>query len=550
MSMDTCAQALGDNWQGIHAIAYYSHLVPVVIALFLGFYALFKTKGSQLAILFAGFTIGVSLWLIGDLVDWVSSNYFLIYYTWSWLDFVNIVFFVFGAYFFSVLARDKISIWGKVAYVLLCIPALVIVVTGTSVLEFTQSICQAVNNDLLTNYKLAVEGLMVISMLASLIIAWRKSDFHKRIQLVTVLAAVLLFFTVFAGTEYFSSITGNYLVNLYSLFVLPIFLIVMVFAVTNLGLFNFRLLGTQILSYVLILMSGLQLLFVQDSTHATLSVITLAISIFFGVLLLQNAQKEEKARLEVERLAKELEASNGQLSEFMSLATHEIRNPATFIKGFTAGALEGDLGELTPILKDGMQKIFVRVNDIIHLGNQYLDKSKLELNKLTYDFTPTDLGKLVEDLKREFEPAAVQRGIAITSTIDKSGQYTVQADSGKIKEVIGNLIDNAIKYTKDGNGGSVTVSVVKGENTVTVKIADNGDGIPAETIPQLFKKFSRADAQKANLLGTGLGLYLAKIFIDAHQGKIWVESPGKDKGSTFYVELPIAQADSAVPQAS
>ena len=83
-------------------------------------------------------------------------------------------------------------------YVLLCIPAFIMVITGTSVLEFTQSICEAVNSDLLTNYKLVAEGVVVVSMLASLLIAWRKSDFHKRIQLVTVLAAILLFFTVFA----------------------------------------------------------------------------------------------------------------------------------------------------------------------------------------------------------------------------------------------------------------------------------------------------------------------------------------------------------------
>jgi len=249
----------------------------------------------------------------------------------------------------------------------------------------------------------------------------------------------------------------------------------------------------------------------------------------FGVLLLRTYEK-------VDKLAKELDDSNEQLSEFMSLATHEIRNPATFIKGFTAGALEGDLGELTPAIKDGMQKIFVRTNDIIHLGNQYLNKSKLELNQLKYEFAPLDLGKMTDDLVREFQPAATQQGIAVTSSFDTSQSYEVQADSGKIKEVLGNLIDNSIKYTKQG---SVTVSLAKNEKTVTGKIADTGVGIPAETIPKLFKKFSRADAEKANILGTGLGLYLAKIFVDAHHGRIWVESEGQDKGSTFFVELPV-----------
>jgi len=244
-----------------------------------------------------------------------------------------------------------------------------------------------------------------------------------------------------------------------------------------------------------------------------------------------------KHSLELVRLKQALEASNEQLSEFMSLATHEIRNPATYIKGFAAGALEGDLGPLTPAMKDGMQKIYVRVNDIIHLGNQYLDKSKLELNQLKYEFADIDLGALVNTLVAEFQAHAEQKGITLQSAIDANEHYVAHADTGKIKEVIGNLIDNSIKYTPQGE---VKVSLEKGNGTVTVKIADTGVGIPADTIPQLFKKFSRADAQKVNLLGTGLGLYLAKIFIDAHKGRIWVESPGKDQGSTFFVELPAA----------
>jgi signal transduction histidine kinase len=245
-----------------------------------------------------------------------------------------------------------------------------------------------------------------------------------------------------------------------------------------------------------------------------------------------------KHSLELARLKQALEVSNEQLSEFMSLATHEIRNPATFIKGFAAGALEGDLGELSPAIRDGMEKIYVRVQDIINLGNQYLDKSKLELNQLKYEFVETDLGQLVNTLVHEFQAHAAQQKITLTSTIDPNEKYVASIDSGKIKEVIGNLIDNSIKYTPQG---SVTVSLEKEAGVVRVKISDTGVGIPPETVPQLFKKFSRADAQKVNLLGTGLGLYLAKIFIDAHKGRIWVESEGKDKGSTFFVELPAAQ---------
>ena len=226
----------------------------------------------------------------------------------------------------------------------------------------------------------------------------------------------------------------------------------------------------------------------------------------------------------------------------MSLATHEIRNPATFIKGYTAGALEGDLGTLTPAIKDGMQKLYVRANDIIHLGNQYLNKSKLELNQINYESVPTDMKKLVTDLAHEFEPTAAQQGLHLTTKIDPKGEYVIAADTGKIKEVISNLIDNSIKYTPRGE---VTVSLARVGEKVVVEIKDTGVGVPAEVIPKLFQKFSRADAQKANILGTGLGLYLAKTFVDAHHGTIVVTSAGKDKGSTFTVELPVNKATSS-----
>jgi two-component system phosphate regulon sensor histidine kinase PhoR len=234
---------------------------------------------------------------------------------------------------------------------------------------------------------------------------------------------------------------------------------------------------------------------------------------------------------------------NEQLSEFMSLATHEIRNPATFIKGYTASALEGDLGSLSPELKDGMQKLFIRANDIIHLGNQYLNKSKIELHQLKYEFVDTDMKDLVGDLVREFQPAVEQQGLTISFSCEEGKDYHIEADTGKIKEVVANLIDNSVKYTQEG---SITVSLARLAQSVRVQITDTGVGIAASVIPKLFQKFSRADAEKANILGTGLGLYLAKTFVDAHHGKITVSSEGKNKGATFTLELPLTQTTRAI----
>jgi signal transduction histidine kinase len=105
-----------------------------------------------------------------------------------------------------------------------------------------------------------------------------------------------------------------------------------------------------------------------------------------------------------------------------------------------------------------------------------------------------------------------------------------------VKEVIGNVVDNSLKYTPHG---SITVSAHRHGVHARVTIQDTGVGISAETLPHLFKKFSRADAQKVNILGTGIGLYLAKTITEAMGGRIWAESDGKDKGSRFILEFPV-----------
>ncbi|MEK7604403.1 MAG: ATP-binding protein [Patescibacteria group bacterium] len=399
-----------------------------------------------------------------------------------------------------------------------------------------------------TSSPLPGPGLVVFSILSTLYSAltvywllrkYKHSTGDVRRQFGLVLSGIVIMLALIIGTILipiiiFNSIQFLTFTPLYTL----VFLGMTAYAITKYQLFNIKVLLTQALTLVLCLILFARIFGEESVNGQVIDGVVLVCMAVFGYFLVQSVKKEVQQRERIQLLASELEKSNEQLSEFMSLATHEIRNPATFIKGYAAGALEGDLGELTPIIKDGMQKLYVRANDIIHLGNQYLDKSKLELNQLKYEFAPLDVRKLIEDLVHEFEPAAIQQGITLSAKTDSAGTYTIEADAGKIKEVVANLIDNSIKYTPKG---SVTVTLSQKSSVVRVEIADTGVGISDDVIPKLFKKFSRADAQKANILGTGLGLYIAKVFIDAHHGSVRVESTGKDKGSTFIVELPITQ---------
>ncbi len=481
-------------------------------------------------------------------MDWVVSNYYLVYYTWSWLDFINAVSFIFGAYFFGILSRGKVTVWEKVIFVLACIPTFFLTVSGTSVLGFTQSVCEAINNDWSTYLKLLAEGIAVLSILFSIYINWKKSDRAKRIQLSVVSVAILLFFVVFGGTEYYSSVTGIYEVNLYGLFVLPVFLIVMMFAVTNLGVFDFRLLGSQIFSYALIITSGSQLLLIQNQTQTILSVITVGISIVFALLLLQNAQKEESARLKIIELAGELKTANDRLkqldqmkSEFLSVASHQLRAPITAIKGYIANISDGSYGPLPDYLINPLAVVQESTRVMTSSIEDYLNVSRIEQGRMKYEIAPVDVTALAQRATEEMKPIAVKKGLKLEFA--DSPSVTVNADFGKIKQVFTNLIDNAVKYTEQG---SVTVSIMKTDTAVRFMTQDTGIGIDPAEIDGLFAKFIRArDANKVNTTGTGLGLYVAKQLVEGQGGKVWAESDGKGKGSRFIVELPLVSAPAA-----
>jgi signal transduction histidine kinase len=527
----------------------YSHVPTSLIALVFGCYVLWKARNLP-AFLFFTICLTFTLWAAFDLSAWFSflgsTNTMFV---WSLLDFLAVLMFFFTYYFLYTFVTGKdLPLWQKVAGIVVLLPTTIVAVLGINIPTYDLNSCTALENNAYTIYTYISEALYLLGTIVFLVGQyWKNDDPTRRNRTVLAGTGVLIFLGFFFSATllvslFASSDASSYVYNylIYGLFGMPVFLIYFGYLIVRYHAFRLKMFGAQALIVALIAVLASQFAFVITLTSRILVAVTVILTSIVGAQLIRSVKLEIEQRKEIEKLAQNLEAANGQLSEFMSLATHEIRNPATVIKGVSANALEGDLGVLLPIVKDAFQKIFIRANDVISLGNQYMDKSKLELHQLAYTFTPFDLGNLMKDIVSGFQPSAEQHNVTVVTDMPAGQDFTVEADQGKLKEVIGNLIDNSIKYNVPK--GSVTVSILKVGETITVKIADTGAGIAANVIPKLFKKFSRADAEQANLLGTGLGLYLAKIFIDAHHGRIWVESEGKGRGSTFFVELPVKQA--------
>ncbi|HTE48577.1 MAG TPA: HAMP domain-containing sensor histidine kinase [Candidatus Paceibacterota bacterium] len=549
--LDICAQALGDNWQSFHTLAYYSHLIPVFLSLALSLLLIIKAKRNVLAKIFILFTVIFSIWLIGDLITWTSKNYYLIYATWSLLDYLEIVFYVLGLYFATVFVKKSdISILWKIALFALTIPAFIITIGLQSVTGFNYPVCEAFNSDFLGQFKLVVEGIMLVIILIYIIVPFFKKSTYKKKANLIVLGSMFLFLSVFGVTEYLASVTGYYEMNLYSLFLLPVFLVAIIYSVFELDIFHFRILSTYYLVIGLIVLMGGQLFFITSTTNKLLTALTIVMLAMLSVILFRNLKRESDQRLYIEKLSVELKNINLKLqafdtlkSKFLSLASHQLRNPISAIINCTSLFLDGSFGKIDEVQKKMLSQMYERAQDMNDDVERYLTLAKVDQGGLLYVLEKLDLEDVARSLTARQELAVDQRNLTISFETDGKTPYFVYGDRVQLKQVVQNLIDNSMKYTKKG---WIKVKLSKDETAkkIRVAISDSGMGIPPEIMPTLFKEFARGEGAKMDVKGSGIGIYLAKEIIEkGHHGRIWAESEGADKGSTFTFELPIFSED-------
>lgn len=333
-------------------------------------------------------------------------------------------------------------------------------------------------------------------------------------------------------------------------------------AIVKYRLFNIKIIATEALIFLLWAFLLIRTVVANNLPDQITNSILLVSTIVIGIFLIRSVVREVTQREHIEKLAKDLaktnkdlEAANDKLkeldkqkTEFVSLASHQLRSPLTAIKGYSSMILEGDFGKITDKMKEAIGRIFESSQKLVLVIEDFLNITRIELGRIKFDMAEWSFNTLVKNVMAEQKPNIERRGLAISYEEDFS-EYKVYADMGKISQVISNLIDNSVKYTKQG-GIKVKVSGVKGDgpDRVRISVTDTGVGIEPETMSHLFQKFSRADdASATNIIGTGLGLYVAKQIMDAHQGKIWAESEGKDKGSTFYAELALSTGVAPIP---
>ncbi len=222
-------------------------------------------------------------------------------------------------------------------------------------------------------------------------------------------------------------------------------------------------------------------------------------------------------------------------TDLISIASHQLRTPLSEIKGLLSLLKDNIAGPLNDKQKEYLEPLDVSNERMINLVNDLLNISRIEQGKIQLNFQKVNLGTLTAEICRGLEINAKQKKQTLSVVLDQNLPEVV-ADPEKTKEIISNLVENALKYTFEG--GTILVRVTANPSGCWVLVKDSGVGIPKGKQKDLFQKFSRLEnplSQKTT--GTGLGLYTVKQLVEKQNGRVWVESE-EGKGSTFGFVLP------------
>ena len=222
-------------------------------------------------------------------------------------------------------------------------------------------------------------------------------------------------------------------------------------------------------------------------------------------------------------------------SEFISLASHQLRTPLSTIKTYTHMLTDGYMGDITHEQERALGTILTATHNMNELISTLLNIAKIESGSLAVNSKRLDAGHLILEVIKQLSVSADNKGISVIFHPPKQ-PVILKADSLIVREILANLIGNAIKYTV--GGGSVTLGLTSRGDTVLFKIQDTGIGIPKASQDKIFAKFFRAqNVMRQETTGTGLGLYVVKGLVTTLHGRVWFKSE-EHEGTTFYVSLP------------
>ncbi len=533
----------------VGTLIYYTHIFPLVISLFLGFQVFINNpKQRSNRVLFA-LTLLFSIWVYFDLILWASPTPELVMFFWSAIVPVEIMMYLCALYLVYLFTNNQKDIKVRYKYLIALVLAPVVLFGHTSlnVMGLSPDCDTGAFEGILIQYMYFIE-VVIIAIAAFLSIRGylKEKDLFNKKRILYIGSATVVFLSFFTiGNLTLSFSLGPYYEQ-YKLFGMPLFAAMVAYTIVIFGAFRTKVLLAEVLISALWILVFSTLLFRDISNARPIIFATLVVFGFLGIILSKTIRKEIEQREEIEMLASKLEKANTRLqqmdklkSEFVSIASHQLRSPITAISGYASLISEGSYGEVPNKMKEPIDRIVQSARMMATSIEDYLNVSRIEAGNMKYNYEDFNLATEAEHISDDLRPEALHQGLVLLFRKRIESQATVHADLGKVQQIIHNLINNAIKYTPKG---AITVYVHDDvlAKRIYIDIIDTGIGMNKDTLHSIFQKFERGDkANTVNVKGTGLGLYVALKMAEAMGGSITPHSDGEGKGSRFTIELPL-----------
>ena len=521
-------------------LLFYAYIPIAIIALFLGITVLVKERGTLRSLFLFLITAVFGISILNEIVLWVATPAYVVYFGWALVPLLRLLIIILTlnlAYTFTTKKSLPFK-YNSILY-LLSVPVFLFLPTKLNILYFDISNCEAVSGPLI-NYVYALGLLAVLVLIFSLI------KLRKNIESKFLLIGSSLFLTTLTLFEFAGEYTGEYEINLIGPVGLLLFIFLLTYSIVRFKTFNIKLAAPVALMLGLVALIASELFFVETKINYILVSATLFFAIIGGYLLIRSVMKEIKQREQIETLAQDLARANVRLeeldkakSEFVSIASHQLRSPLTSIRGYASMLAEGSFGKMTQKAQEAAARIEESAKLMAMSVEDYLNVSRIESGNMKYNLTDFNLRDMTDTICEDLRSDAMKHNLILLFRTNLNSRGIVNADVGKTNQIVHNLINNSIKYTPKGTINVFMRDDLK-KKKIYVEITDTGIGMSQETINKLFNKFTRADnANSVNVSGTGLGLFVALKMAEQMGGNISAQSEGDTKGSTFTFELPL-----------
>ena len=524
-------------------------LLPLISAVFvivLGFFVWIKKPKELMHILVLLYTFTIALWLFGTfkLFNAVTDGDKIF---WDRFIYIGVVFIPIFLYHFGLLYSNiKKQKW--LLYVGYVLAMFFLPISQTS--YFSDGLYKyswGVHTIAKTYHHLFMVFFVLYFTLffINLVIHYKKSKGIRKKQVGYVLLGYGVLDLI--GPLAFLPAYGIPVYPIVFLSAIP-FVLFLAYAIVRHNALEMRTITAEIVITLLNLVALSEIFFSKSYTEFIFRVLALFAILTFSLLLIRSIKKEIRRREQIAQLAHSLEKANLRLkeldqqkTEFLSIASHQLRTPLSILKGYMELIKDGTYGKPSKGLKGVINNMEESNERLVKLIDEFLNITRIEQGRTKFVFEMSDLCKVVRSAVDELQEKADENKMKLTLSCRGLKKTKVCMDSDRIRHVIFNFIDNAIKYS---GKGVVKVKIEKERqyDGLTVRVHDNGLGFSKEDEVNFFQKFYRGKNVKgSDVSGTGLGLYVCRKFIEAHNGYIWGHSNGLGKGAEFGFFVPFKQ---------